>query len=194
MLTLVIITLQSGCMARAELLKIERPRRRRELWEGTCGDLAWPEQGGRDGQARSTHVQVLRPVVVSDQRYLTVLQEAECHRGGVQRTFLAGLDGEGDCGGGQGVIEVILAPTVEHYRVMASRSAGFSATAEISFGKFGQIFRVNHPVVTLAVLRAYRFHKTVVAREIVAHTVAPSRSFLAVEVGIVASDVVVDRA
>lgn len=194
MSTLVIITLQSGCMARAELLKIERSRRRRELWKGTCGDLARPEQGWRDGQARSAHVQVLRSVVVSDQRYLAVLQEAECHRGGVQRPFLAGLDGEGDGGGGQGVIEVILAPTVEHYRVMASRSTGFSATAEISFGKFGQIFRVNHPVVTLAVLCAYCFHKTVVAREIVADAVAPSRSFLAVEVRIVASDVVIDRA
>lgn len=53
---------------------------------------------------------------------------------------------------------------------------------------------MNHPVVSLAVLRSAGLHEAVVAREVVSDAVPPTRSLLAVEVRVIARDVVVNRA
>ena len=74
---------------------------------------------------------------MSNQRQFTAVHQVECDGRRVEGALLACLNREGDTRRGEGMVEVILVATVEHYGVMASRSPGFSTAAEISFGKLG---------------------------------------------------------
>ena len=82
----------------------------------------------------------------------------------------------------------------EYQRMAAFRTAGFPPSAKVSLGELGHVFGVDHPVVTLAVLRSARLHEAVVAGQVVPDAVPPARAFLLVKVRVVLGDVVVDRA